>query len=492
MRHIFNLIVGLIVLLTLSCRKAPKKEAKTKADTLQFQFLQINDVYEIAGVQNGKYGNLARVYYVFDSLKKENPNTYVILAGDFLSPSLYNRTPINGKQMIDVLNRFDNLIATFGNHEFDLKEKDLLQRIQEAKFTWISSNVLHKKGTQLTTFVPQTYIITKNNFKLGFIALTLPYNKKDYIHYVSYDSAITSLKKMYNDVNLWLAITHVNLSEDSVLATKNPDIPVFFGGHEHYQIIKELKNNIITKAAPNARTVIIHKIKITPQGVERSYEVMEINDKIPQNPELEKVINKWQDSLQTLYSRFGFDFNKVIVEIDSVWEAREQIIRSKQTNFGKIIARACHLAYPSSAGAFVNSGSIRVDDVLTGKITVYDILRTLPFGGGLVMISMKGSLLKKVFEASLKNRNSGGYLQYYFPEWEGLSEKEIIPKIKDNKIYPVVFTEYVASGREKNLGFLKDSPEIIKRTKPSNSIQADIRKALIEFLLQTQHPVEKP
>src|SRR5687768_14917995 len=71
--------------------------------------IQVNDVYEIAPMENGKSGGMARLA----SLKKQhlatNKNTILIMAGDFLSPSVYNSLKVNnirvrGKQMIDAMN----------------------------------------------------------------------------------------------------------------------------------------------------------------------------------------------------------------------------------------------------------------------------------------------------------------------------------------------------------------------------------------------------
>ncbi len=68
-------------------------------------FLQMNDVYEIAPLQGGKVGGLARVASLYQQLKDENPNTLFVLSGDFLSPSLlgtlkYQGQRIKGRQMV--------------------------------------------------------------------------------------------------------------------------------------------------------------------------------------------------------------------------------------------------------------------------------------------------------------------------------------------------------------------------------------------------------
>ncbi len=103
--------------------------------TITLKFVQINDVYEIAPLNGGEYGGLARVGHIRDSIKEKFPNTYLFLAGDFLNPSLLGTLKVdgerlNGKQMVDVLNALNVDLVTFGNHEFDLKEKRSTKKIR--------------------------------------------------------------------------------------------------------------------------------------------------------------------------------------------------------------------------------------------------------------------------------------------------------------------------------------------------------------------------
>ncbi len=60
-------------------------------------------------------------------------------------------------------------------------------------------------------------------------------------------------------------------------------------------------------------------------------------------------------------------------------------------------------AFPGSDLAVFNGGSVRVDDVLEGPITQYDIVRILPFGGGISQVNMTGEFLRKVLEAGLSS-----------------------------------------------------------------------------------------
>ena len=59
-----SLLYLLLISLLFSCTKDD--------DKIDFTFLQINDVYEIAPIQGGEFGGLARVETVHKELLKEN------------------------------------------------------------------------------------------------------------------------------------------------------------------------------------------------------------------------------------------------------------------------------------------------------------------------------------------------------------------------------------------------------------------------------------
>ena len=120
--------LGFLMLFALfyGCKATKEAAAVSKDDgQISFVIVQMNDVYEIAPLGGGKYGGLARVAHVRDSLATINPNTYLVMAGDFLNPSLLGTMKldgerINGRQMVDVMNIMGVDLATFGNHEFDV------------------------------------------------------------------------------------------------------------------------------------------------------------------------------------------------------------------------------------------------------------------------------------------------------------------------------------------------------------------------------------
>src|SRR3954464_13495780 len=92
---------------TASCKTI--RTALGKDDgKIEVTFVQVNDVYEIAPLANGKEGGMARVATLKKQYIKDKPNTLLVIAGDLVSPSVYNSLlyqgkGIRGKQMIEAM-----------------------------------------------------------------------------------------------------------------------------------------------------------------------------------------------------------------------------------------------------------------------------------------------------------------------------------------------------------------------------------------------------
>ena len=127
-------------------------------------------------------------------------------------------------------------------------------------------------------------------------------------------------------------------------------------------------------------------------------------------------------------------------------------------------------------------GSIRVDDVLVGQLTQYDVLRTLPFGGGISYADVTGEQLLQILEVGcVTNKGLGGYLQLsgivkHDGEWKVNGEP-----IDATRTYKMVATDFLMQGLEANLDFLKDIPSTTPET-VGDGIRNDIRDIWIAFL----------
>jgi 5'-nucleotidase len=60
----------------------------------------------------------------------------------------------------------------------------------------------------------------------------------------------------------------------------------------------------------------------------------------------------------------------------------------------------------------LNTGSIRIDDILKGKMTQYDILRVFPFQDNLFSLSVPGLYLANLLSKSMLMKGSGTFPAY--------------------------------------------------------------------------------
>ncbi|MES2880881.1 MAG: metallophosphoesterase, partial [Bacteroidota bacterium] len=162
MKYYFPFLFSLL----LFCSCVSTKKIITDDSKITVHFLQVNDVYEIAPIANGKEGGVARIATLKKELLQKNRNTFLVMAGDFLSPSVYNSLPyqgkaIRGRQMVESMNSAGFNLACFGNHEFDIKENELLERLNESEFDWVSSNAFHKTKDGIVPFKVQGKTITQ-------------------------------------------------------------------------------------------------------------------------------------------------------------------------------------------------------------------------------------------------------------------------------------------------------------------------------------------
>lgn len=495
-----------------SCTPAAKVTGTRDDGKITIQFLQVNDVYEIAPIENGHAGGMARLAYLKDSLVMRNNNTLLIMAGDFLSPSVFNTLQYNGervrgRQMVEAMNAAGTNIAVFGNHEFDITEGELQQRINESEFDWISTNSFHKTAKGKEPFVkktayssipfPETMIRTfrdadGTSVRIGFIGINIPFNAAPYVVYADpLKSAIAAYRKISDSCDAVIALTHQAEPDDIKLAEALPKLAAIIGGHEHDNRHLKVGNVTISKAHANARSAYLIEVNINKNTdkVSVSDKLIMITDAMKEQAKTKAVVDKWTAIAEKNLSSLGFDANRILLRSGEPLEARESVVRSGSSNFTRLMVKAMEAAAPEADLAIINSGSVRVDDVLQPPIKEYDILRTLPFGGGITEVNMRGSLLKKILEAGRQNHGTGGWLQksaaLVFDEMEQLwIFKKVI--VQDDQVFRVAMPDFLLTGGEANMGFLTKNNRDILKVFPKAAApdpRSDLRTAIIKYLL---------
>lgn len=508
MRQFYLLISVITISLIQSCSGPRTATGTTDNGSIDIQFLQINDVYEIAPIEAGKVGGIARVAELKKELKKKNPNTYMIMAGDFLSPSVFNSLTyqgkrIRGRQMVDVLNTAGLDIAAFGNHEFDISESELQSRLEESAFEWVSSNSFHKKSQGVEAFVrrgnsiPNTLIKTYTDadgtrVTIGYMGINIPFNKAAY---VSYSDPLETAEKMYNllkdTCDAIIAITHQFEEDDIALAKRLPQLALIMGGHEHDMRYDKVGGVIISKAHANARSAYILNLHINKKAGTRKVtsSLKMLDENVGLDSTTNYTVQYWTKIAQDNYASIGFDAEKIVLKSSEPFDAREASVRAGKTNFTKMLVNAMEAAAPDAQVAIVNAGSIRLDDMLQAPVTQFDILRSMPFGGGIAEADIKGALLKQILDAGAKNIRTGGFLHFSETiQYDAINKiwKYKGEPVDDSRTFRVALSDFLLTGGEANLGWLKPGhPDILKiypTVTSKTDARYDIRAAVIRYL----------
>ena len=467
-----------------SCAPGPAQSTPAPRDdgAVHVTLLHINDVYEISPVEGGKSGGLARVATLLEQLKRDNPATRMLLAGDFVSPSALGTARVNGerlagRQMIAVLNAAGLDLATLGNHEFDISEAALAARIGESRFAYVSSNVTDSLGRPLLG-IPSHMILRLTDAggrtaRIAVVGATVDQVHRPNLRYLPAADALRREVALLRDsADAFVALTHLRLQDDVNLADSLPELDLILGGHEHENWILRRGSHFtpIIKADANVRSAAVVTLTIKPRSrPEVEWRLLAITDSIAEQPAVAEEVKRWTGIAYEAFRRDGLAPERVIATLPVPLDAREVIVRNQENDFTRIVTQALRAEAPEAQVALFNAGSIRLDDVLPpGPITEYDVIRLLPFGGKVVEVEMTGALLRQVLEQGDRNRGIGGFL---------LRAGTKAP-LDTLRRYRVVTSDFLVSGGEQNLGYLSERNPGLK---PIRTLR-DVRLVLIDEL----------
>ncbi|HTI12245.1 MAG TPA: bifunctional metallophosphatase/5'-nucleotidase [Puia sp.] len=476
---------------------------------ISINFLQINDVYEISPLDNGRSGGLARVATLLKQIKDTNANTYSVLSGDFVSPSalgtiqLQNKEQVQGQQMIDVLNSAKLDLATFGNHEFDISEQQLTDRMNQSTFGWVSSNVWHQKGVAYGQFmqakgssadpIPVTKVLTFTDkrgtaIRVGVLGITIGSTIRPWVFYGKYDSCINiALAQLRGRCDVIVALTHVDLADDIRIAQKFPEINLIMGGHEHKASYNQVGHTIIAKADANVRTVYLHNLVYSKKDhrLAISSRLLRIDSTLKEDADTRSVVDLWNNKGDSIWKSQRLSPCEVLCPLATPYDGTEDKIRYDTTNLTNVIANSMLASVKGAQLCLYNSGSIRIDDFIRDRVTQYDIIRTLPYGGKICLANIKGEMIKKMLAISDTSKGNGCYLQHDTAIRKGSDGKWKLQgkDIADGQKYRVAINDYLLDGRQERMEFLATiNKSDIDRPDSTEPLRIDIRQAIIHYL----------
>jgi len=407
----------LVIVLLVAFASSTTSQQKSRCN-VRVTLLQVNDVYQFDPVDQDSGGGLARVLTLSKAIKKENPNTLFLLAGDTISPSVESIT-YQGAQMIDAWNAVGLDYATFGNHEFDFGPEVLKERIKESKFGWVAANVIDTKTGKTFNDVPPFIVREFNGVKIGIFGLVLPETKltsrpgAD----VEFRNPCEVARQMVTEIHaqgakVVVALTHLSMREDKEVA-RCADIDLIIGGHEHTLLESLVGHAPIFKMTSDARELGRIDLNITPSGELDSidWQTIPVSGTTKADPDFTAVSRKYA----TLLTQLAKPVGRTSVALD----ARLTENRTRETNVGNLVADSFRKSMGADV-AILNGGSIRADELLeAGPLTVRSVLSILPFKNKLIKLEVTGETLRAALEHGV-SRSAEESRPPAFPQVSGL------------------------------------------------------------------------
>ncbi len=443
------------VKITLRVATAIEEVQGARPNAVDFTVLQINDVYEVS-LGDGP-GGLDRVATLRQELARENPNLLAVMAGDFLSPSVIGTTVGDGGQhMVETLNAMGLTHATVGNHEFDVSHADFLVRIEESDFEWVLTNVSDGDGALFKQTRRHDIVEFSNadgaRVRVALIGLCLDIKKRPWVRYDDpIESARAKVAELEDAADVFLALTHLTITQDEELGVAVPRLDVLMGGHEHEAARAVVGDDAtpIYKADSNARSALVHRFRFdtkTRVAVVHT-QLVPIDGSIEREPSTQAVIGRWQERAFNTLRAQGFEPTEVVGRARERLSGYESDVRNRPTNLTRLVTGAFLEEVPGADAVLVVAGTLRIDgEIPPGDVRYYDVVRMFPSGGALSVLSIPGIVLEMFLTMGLQSKNTGSFQLHANIERDGDGGWRVAGAPLDRaRVYKIVFNAIPAA-----------------------------------------------
>ena len=393
--------------------------AAAAAETTKITFLHVNDVNEIEPRRGA--GGFAPLMTLLERERAASVHTITTFGGDLLSPSLLSGFT-KGAHMVELMNAIGTDVAVAGNHEYDFGPEAAARSFAASAFPWLGTNVIASDDEPAEGLVA-SHVIESGGFKVGFFGLVTPETAvlSSPGPEIAFAPVVETARRAVEDLKaqgaeLIVALTHQFISDDRTLAAEVEGIHLILGGHDHVPVATEVEGTAILKSSHNARHLAVADLHVERDGktslsMRPEWRLLSTAGIEPQ-AEIQALVDAHTASLDK-------ELNVVIGSTEVELDSRRSSVRSRETNFGNLIAEAMRSATGADVG-ITNGGGIRGDRTYAAgtELTRRDIFEELPFGNVTVLLELGGEELRAALENGVSQVEE---LAGRFPQIAGMS-----------------------------------------------------------------------
>mmetsp|Transcript_67515 Transcript_67515/g.141115 ORF Transcript_67515/g.141115 Transcript_67515/m.141115 type:complete len:527 (-) Transcript_67515:101-1681(-) len=347
-----------------------------------------------------------------------------VLPGDLLGGSLF-ATSHKGESVIGVLNAMGVDYCTLGNHEFDFGAPRTAELMGMSNFAWLGSNVRRNdaeraifQGTKdwelFDVPMPSGKSVKAGVFGLCTRATPELSHPGDT---VVFEEPIEHAKRCVQEMQaagceVLIALTHLSMAQDKLVADACPAIRAVLGGHDHDPFLMVHHGVFLAKCGQNADHLGVLDLVLErpvpsssssssspppPLKVEHSFKLLSTAHEEPDAVVLATAAE---------YIGEGEEEEELCVIEDMPLSTKSQELRSRENAFAGLVADAIAWSYRDKGCnlAIQNGGFVRQDSLyeVGTMLTSNQVREEMPFPKGPVLLKMTGRLLKQGIEEMLR------------------------------------------------------------------------------------------
>jgi len=436
-----KLLIWLFSLIVFFSSCSPRKNKE------QITILFTNDLQARVLAYPKNRGGMARIATVVNKIKKENPHTILLDAGDASVGSAF-ATETRGEAIYQIMNAVGYNASVYGNHEFDLGAEQAKKYQQIAHFPLLACNIRDEQGK---SFAQEYAIFKLGSLKLAVVGVANPHTPnlvdQSRIRGLKFLPPETEIRRVQHELSskadLIILLTHQGIDEDTSLAWRIKGIPLIIGGHSEIKIngFRKVRGVLIAQAGHFGwwlgRIDFLWDAK-----KKRAYKfhcrLIPITSKIPEDPEVVQTIQHQQSKLPSGLDRvIGRTWKTLSKDYLGYWVA-ELIKAETKSDFG-----------------IINTGGVR-SEIYRGEITPRMIYYLLPFQDKICSFEISGRDLLKIKHIHYFYFSRGKRIKpdkiYRVGSIDFLLRINDFPGAKNPKIYPQLLRNLIIKRIEKDGG----------------------------------------
>jgi 5'-nucleotidase/UDP-sugar diphosphatase len=307
-----------------------------------------------------------------------------------------------------------------GNHEFDLNREKMMSQKNLSAFPWLSANIKGPDGDNL--FKP--YIIKEyDGVKVAIFGLctakTAKIGNPEYIGDLTFQDEVKAAKEIMPELqekaDVIIALAHMGWYDNETegagrLAAEVDGLDLVIAGHSHTKMQDPMYVNDTPIVMANQWGLYVGKGVMQVKGddvTSFNWEAVPINLKEEKEvdgeekfvythkefPEDEELLSK----LQPYANQVEKELSKVIGEATATFS--NEMVRKQETALGDMVADSMEWYTQKNDVDFAiqNGGGIRTD-LPEGEIEKGTIYEVLPFDNSVMVLTMKGEDVQKLFD----------------------------------------------------------------------------------------------